>query len=1035
MPGTMRKAKRRAPDVVWLMLAATLLPWLPRALALDPALGLGQYQHASWGAREGLMGSVRAIVQTPDGYLWLGTEFGLVRFDGVRFLSWPQTPDQQLPSPRILSLLAARDGTLWIGTFSGLASWKDGRMTRYPDIRDQVTSLLEDHQGTVWLGGKERVCSIRRGIIECRDDLKSGAASQYAYVQRDVFSLHEDSEHRLWAGSESGLWQWQPGRPRRVLTHPVVAYGAVVQGDQPTALTLITGSPDGRILRQFVDNKEETYALPGPPRRFTPNRLMRDSNGALWIGTLDQGLLHVHNGKTTEFSQIDGLSSDFVLALFEDREGNIWVGTTNGLDRFRASVVSTISASQGLCSPAWSLASAHDGSIWIGTDDGVDRWQGGQLTIYRPAHLARAGRCTRAPAKVREITDPKSPDNLVGPLTEDKRGRIWVMSRSGAAWFENGRFTRAGSLTAGATTAIAADTRDGVWIADPDRGLIHVVVGRVAESISWPWSRAEHDRRVSAILLDPVRGGLWLGFVNGGIAYFDHGKLAASFGSKDGLGSDLVWNLLLDRDGALWAATDGGLSRVQDGRVKTLTAKNGLPCDVIRMVMEDDASSLWLYTGCGLVRIAHSELDAWWSDPKRIVQTRVFDSSDGIRSSAIIGRYGARSTKSLDGKLWFAHGDGVSVVDPRNVPFNKLPPPVHVEQITADRRTYWQNSSGDAPSSDLRLPPLVRNMEIDYTALSFVAPEKVRFRYKLDGRDLDWQDVDARRQAFYSDLAPGGYRFHVTACNNSGVWDKEDASLEFTIAPAYYQTNWFRGLCVLATVAMIWAGYQLRVRAIELRQVEIRALNEQLIKAQEAERMRIAGDLHDGVLQQITSLTLRLGMVRREVPPESEAIANINGLQQQLIQIGTDIRHISHELHPALLQDSGLPAALSAYCEEFSKVRVIPVSCESDESAKQMSPGSALCLYRIAQEALGNAAKHAKAKKIEVRLIQADGRVCLSVTDDGVGCDPHQVGNSGGLGLISMRERVLQLDGTFEFDSEPRRGTTVKVTVPFRAAS
>ena len=497
------------------------------------------------------------------------------------------------------------------------------------------------------------------------------------------------------------------------------------------------------------------------------------------------------------FRQIDGLSSDFVLALFEDREGNIWVGTTNGLDRFRASVVSTISASQGL-----SLAGVVLG---VGT-----RWQyldryrrrSGQMAGWPADHLSprplgEGGSLHDGAGQVREITDPRSPDNLIGPLTEDKRGRIWVMSRSGAAWFENGRFTRAGSLTAGATTAIAADTHDGVWIADPDRGLIHLVDGRVAESISWPWSRAEHDRRVSAILLDPVRGGLWLGFVNGGIAYFDHGKLAASFGSKDGLGSDLVWNLLLDRDGALWAATDGGLSRVQDGRVKTLTTKNGLPCDVIRMVMEDDASSLWLYTGCGLVRIAHSELDAWWSDPKRIVQTRVFDSSDGIRSSAIIGRYGARSTKSLDGKLWFAHGDGVSVVDPRNVPFNKLPPPVHVEQITADRRTYWQNSSGDAPSSDLRLPPLVRNMEIDYTALSFVAPEKVRFRYKLEGRDHDWQDVGARRQAFYSDLSPGDYRFRVTACNNSGVWNEQGASLDFSIAPAYYQTNWFRALCAL----------------------------------------------------------------------------------------------------------------------------------------------------------------------------------------------------------------------------------------------
>jgi len=282
----------------------------------------------------------------------------------------------------------------------------------------------------------------------------------------------------------------------------------------------------------------------------------------------------------------------------------------------------------------------------------------------------------------------------------------------------------------------------------------------------------------------------------------------------------------------------------------------------------------------------------------------------------------------------------------------------------------------------------------------------------------------------------------VIACNNSGVWNEQGAALDFAIAPAYYQTNWFRALCVLAFLAMFWTMYQLRVRALERRQaelerhqVEIRALNEQMVKAQEAERMRISGELHDGVLQQITSLTLRLGKVKRQVPPDSEATATVSGLQQQLIKIGTDIRHLSHELHPALLQDAGLPAALCAYCEEFSKIREIPVSCETDESVQELSPGAALCLYRIAQEALGNASKYSNAKKVDVRLARSDGRVWLSVSDDGVGCTPNQIAKSGGLGLINMRERVLQLNGTFDFDSEPGHGATVKVSVPFRAAS
>lgn len=435
-----------------------------------------------------------------------------------------------------------------------------------------------------------------------------------------------------------------------------------------------------------------------------------------------------------------------------------------------------------------------------------------------------------------------------------------------------------------------------------------------------------------------------------------------------------------------------------------------------------------MYTACGLVRVARSELDAWAGDSQGKIQVTVFDSSDGIRSHAGVYYPAPRVAKTADGKLWFLPLDGVSVVDPHRLSFNTLPPPVHVEQIAADGKTY-------KAVSGLRLPARVRDLSIDFTALSFVAPEKIHFRFKLDGQDNDWREVVNERRVEYSNLAPGNYRFHVTASNNNGVWNQQGDTLGFFVEPAYYQTNWFRVLCAVTFCTIFWTVYQLRIRALERHQAEIRALNEQLIKGQEAERMRVAGELHDGVLQQITSLSLRLGKVRYQVPPDSEAKATVSGLQQQLIQIGADIRHLSHELHPALLQESGLPAALSSYCEEFSKVRGLPVSCETDESVEQLSPGAALCLYRIAQEALGNAAKYSEAKKVEVRLTRADGRVVLLVSDDGVGCTPNQIGKSGGLGVINMRERVLQLNGTFEFDSAPGRGTTVKVEIPFRPAS
>ena len=335
----------------------------PRAPALDPSLDLTQYTHTAWTAPEGLKGSTRSIVQTPDGYLWLGTEFGLVRFDGARFVPWSPPTGQHLPSPNILALLATRDGTLWIGTLEGLASWKEDKVIQYPEIHGGVMALLEDHEGTVWAGGSGKICAIRRERVACQDT-RGGAETglYYRYGSRNVDSLYEGTDGRLWAGTESGLWRWKPGPPQLYSPNPSDSQQTLVPGEH--AASVIFGTSSG--LEQVTDNKVEGYDLPGM-QPFAPSKLLRDRDGALWIGTLDRGLLRVSHGTTTWFGLRNGLTGDLVTALFEDREGTIWVGTTNGLDRFREPVVSTISGHQGLSSPAWSVLAARDGSIWVGT--------------------------------------------------------------------------------------------------------------------------------------------------------------------------------------------------------------------------------------------------------------------------------------------------------------------------------------------------------------------------------------------------------------------------------------------------------------------------------------------------------------------------------------------------------------------------------------------------------------------------------------------------------------------------------------------
>jgi signal transduction histidine kinase len=529
---------------------------------------------------------------------------------------------------------------------------------------------------------------------------------------------------------------------------------------------------------------------------------------------------------------------------------------------------------------------------------------------------------------------------------------------------------------------------------------------------------------------------LWIGFDRGGLVNFRDGQIRASYAVTEGLGNGRVNQLRFDEAGALWAATEGGLSRLDQGRMGTLTTRNGLPCDGVHWSIEDDAASVWLSMPCGLVSIPSSELRAWAANPEeaagrpRRVRSAIFDGSDGVASRARTFGYSPRVAKSRDGRIWYTSQDGASVVDPRWLPFNRLPPPVYVQQLVADGTPH--ETASTAVPRVLRLPALTRDLQIDYTALSLVAAEKVRFRYKLEGYDRDWHEAGNRRQAFYTNLPPRAYRFRLTASNNSGVWNEAGAVLDFSVAPAYYQTAWFAGLSLAALAAILLGAHRVRLRIAEKHQHEISALNERLMMAQEQERIRIAGELHDGVMQDMLAVTMMLGTARRRIPDGSDARATIDKAQQKLVHLGTDLRQLSHDLHPPLLQDAGLSGAMRSYCEQFSATWAIPVACDADESVSELSRGASLALFRIVQEALGNAAKHAAATRIAVSLTRVDGQVSLVVSDDGVGFAPNRLAGGGGLGLVMMRERAGQLNGTFEYDSAPGRGTRIKVVVPFR---
>ncbi len=610
-------------------------------LALDPSLEVSQYGRTTWRARNGFsLGNIYAIAQTPDGYLWFGTELGLVRFDGVRSSPWQPPAGQQLPDKNINALLVTRDGTLWIGTFAGLVTWSGGMLTPRPEqdlAKEFVSSLFEDSEGTVWAASLAnptgRLCAIRRSGTQCYgEDNAFGSA---------VWAFNEDSSGTLWAAAESGLWRIKPGPLKRYPTSTELI--GLSKTDEARLLIAIHGAG----LLQLVGDKLESYPVRGSinskiflkDRDVNANRVLRDRDGGLWIGTVERGLIHVHNGRTDVFTKADGLSGDVVLSLFEDREGNIWVSTTGGLDRFRELPVATVSVKQGLSSDATqAVLAATDGSVWVGSHEGLTLLQNGKATIFGKASGL--------------------PDDQPESLFQDNTGRIWLSTRDGLAYFKDGRFIATAAMRSGKVHYMSGDKAGNLWFS-ADKALLHLREGHLVEQISW---KALGRRQPGVLLSDSEQGGVWLGFwVDGGVSYFKDGQLRVSYTTADGLGQGPVPDLRLDPDGALWAGTEnGGLSRIKDGRIATLTTRNGLPCNIINGTMEDDDRSLWLYTACGLVRIRRTELDAWIADPKRKIEMTVWDAADGVRlRSSAASEYGPRVAKSTDGKLWFVTGEGI----------------------------------------------------------------------------------------------------------------------------------------------------------------------------------------------------------------------------------------------------------------------------------------------------------------------------------------------------------------------------------------
>lgn len=986
-----------------LLVCSFALSFAVSARALDPNRRISQYAHTAWRIQDGFFsGTPQAISQTKDGYLWIGTEGGLVRFDGVRFVPWSAPNGKQLPTTRIHSLLGASDGSLWIGTTRGLANWDGLDLRNISGTPAFVETILQDPKGTIWITRSQvrdnagPLCEVTESALHCH-----GASDGIPFVYGQP--LFRDAQGNFWIGSSLGLCRWKPGDTKTYINKALsraqglAGVGAMAAASDGSLLVGMKRSGKGLGLQQLTQAAWKDYVLQGMDGTgLDVTALLTDRDGGLWIGTGNHGLYRVHGAAADHFGSSDGLSSDSVQGFYEDREGDLWVATSRGIDRFHETPVVSFSIHEGLTSEdVDSVLAARDGTVWIGNTRA--------LNVFRQGKFFAIGAKNGLPGRV------------ITSLFEDHAGRLWVGVDNLLSIYEQGRFrvvNKPDGKTVGVVVAITEDVDHNVWAATTQPALVRIQDLRVQEEISPP-----RVPRVVSLAAD-TKEGIWLGLSSGDLARYRRGQIQILPSSRSS--KQPIRNLLVEGEDAIWSATPNGAFLWRAGTEQALDSRNGLPCDEMYALLRDDRGRLWLDSQCGFVVIDASELNRWWERPDVTLKVRTLDVFDGAQPGST--NFRPEISKAPDGKLWFANENILQMVDPEHLNSNSVPPPVRVEQIVADRRKYSARES-------LQLPVRTRDIEIDYTALSLVVPEKVRFRYKLEGHDADWQDPQSRRQVFYTDLPPGDYQFHVIASNNDGVWNEAGAVANFSIPPAFFQTRWFRLGCILAAAGVLWLLYALRLRRLTA-SIQTR-FAERL-----QERERIARDLHDTLLQGIFGASIHFDLANNRLPADSPAKSSIQRGLELLKQVSEEGRNALRALRSPQSGDEGLEQALSRLHKEFALPGDIDFRVVAQGDPRELRPLIRDEIYLIAREAVVNAFRHSRASTIEVEVDYASRNLRILVRDSGCGIDAQvlKTGREGHWGLANMRQRAEKIGAKFEVLSRINGGTEIQLWIPGKLA-
>lgn len=948
------------------------------------------YWQTAWMRKDGLRGSqIWALAQDRLGYIWLGTNEGLVRFDGVRFVGPRELGLESLPTGSVRALLVARDGTLWIGFggIGGISRISDGQVVNYrisDGLRGVVTSLIEDQKGAIWAASLVGVFCLRKGRWEL-----SSVDGQTLNTNDGLF---EDSRGNLWIGTVDGVFRRGAHEERLSLFSSRLNVHTFAEDATGTVWGTVSGTTVVKVEALQTAQPELVR-----PTSASGSRLLHDPNGGFWLATLGNGLLHLPGDGPGVVKQYKGgaaLTSDVVRCVLQDREGNIWAGTQNGLNRLSESVVVPFpEPGDPMSRLVRAVAVGRDGAVWIGTGDGLYQlFAGGRRRLDQRDGL---------------------PGSSIAALHTDGDGELWLAVDRSVGRLSAGRFHSTAipaDVQLGRISGLTIDRHHDLWICDIDRGVVHLRNGqRVVTS-----DAGSADHSCFAIYTDSL-GRVWAGFLDGTLKAYADGSVR-SYAERDGLIGGMVSSIYEDRSHRIWIGSSNGLSELRGERFVGLGWNSGLPGNIVGAIGGDDRGNLWLGVSSGIVRVATTAVDQALTNRSQRLQYTLYDASDGLRGDPI-GLQNPTVPMTPDGTLWFITSDGLALIN-SHVARTRLPPLVNVEQAVANDRAF-------AIAPQLRLPAQTRRLQINFTALSFTAPQKVRFSYRLEGYDRDWVDGGFSRQAVYTNLQPGRYRFLVTAMNEP-VASESPAVWEFSIAPSFYQTRWFPFvLCTIAAMAV--AGvWRLRVHQVNAR-----------FSAILGERARVAREIHDTLLQSLYGVALRLDNIAATVA-SSPTIAEhqLHVLRREVEFYVREARQSIRDLRSPVLETRDLAAALREAVDRVTSGE--PVDCEFRVTgrARRADARTEENLLRIGQEAVGNAVRHGNATRVRVALAYDTDRVSLRVADDGEGFDTADPRTENHWGLTNIQERSEQIGAKFRLTTQPGAGTTIEIeaNLPPRAS-